>query len=332
MQIGRQTLEHFSARLLALDRLPADVSPSSLMREGLAGLRALVPFDAAWWGETSGGMDGLAPRNWLSGRINLKPDFAREWNRIGAADRFASESMHRLDSVVCDVGYDDPEPAVEAFARRHDLYHVMAITRALPGSGLLQFVSLYRGRASPAFEPAHRVLFDQFSAHLMQRWSTRIAMLVGAGHAPGDGLGAAKALVDGAGDVVYVGARLALLLRERYPQWDGTRLPADLVTAAREAPALLKLGTRRLAVQPLGDLLHVSLAPQRRAALLPPREMGVALLYADGRSHKDIARETGLAPATVRTYLREAYLRLGVSDKVALGHALADHRPRRRTR
>lgn len=328
MQIGRQTLEHFSARLLALDRLAADVSPSSLMREGLAGLRALVPFDAAWWGETSGGMDGLAPRNWLSGRINLSADFAREWNRIGAADRFARESMHRLDSVVCDVGYADPEPAVEAFARRHDLYHVMAITRALPGSGLLQFVSLYRHRASPPFEAAHRVLFDQFSAHLMQRWSTRIAALAGAGTTPGD----AQALVDAAGDVVYVGARLALLLREHYPQWDGTRLPAELASAARESPTLLKLGARRLAVQPLGDLVLMNLAPQRRATLLPPREMSVALLYADGRSHKDIARETGLAPATVRTYLREAYLRLGVSDKVALGRALAGHRLRRRTR
>ena len=75
----------------------------------------------------------------------------------------------------------------------------------------------------------------------------------------------------------------------------------------------------------------LSLAPQRRAALLPPREMSVALLYADGRSHKEIARETGLAPATVRTYLREAYLTLGVSDKVALGRALAGRKPRRRT-
>ena len=185
MQIGRQTLETFSAHCWPLDRLPADVSPSRLMSEGLAGLRSLVPFDAAWWGECSGGMDGLAPRNWLSGRINLSADFAREWNRISASDRFASESMQRLDTVVCEVGYADPEPAVEAFSRRHDLYHVMAITRALTGSGLLQFVSLYRHRASPPFEPAHRVLFEQFSAHLMQRWSARIAALVGDGGSAG---------------------------------------------------------------------------------------------------------------------------------------------------
>jgi DNA-binding NarL/FixJ family response regulator len=54
----------------------------------------------------------------------------------------------------------------------------------------------------------------------------------------------------------------------------------------------------------------------------------VALLFASGRSHKQIARETGLSPSTVRTYLRDAYLRLDVSDKVALGHALMGRHPR----
>lgn len=328
MQIGRQTLEAFSAELLALDRLPAATSPARLMREGLAGLHALVSFDAAWWGECSGGIDGLAPRNWLSGRINLSADFAREWNRIGASDGFARDSMDRLDTVVCDSGYADPDPEVEAFVRRHDLFHVMAITRALPGSGLLQFVSLYRQQASPPFEPAQRVLFEQFSAHLMQRWSARVAALMGDhGAAAGD----AHGLVDASGDFVYVGARLALHLRERFPAWDGTRLPAGLATALRDAPASLRLGARRLSVQRCGELILLELAPQRRAAPLPPREMSVALLYADGHSHKLIARMTGLSPTTVRTYLRDAYLRLGVSDRVALGRALAGQRPRRRT-
>ena len=320
MQIGRQTLEAFSASLLALDRLPQGASPSRLMREGLAGLKSMVPFDAAWWGECSGGIDGLAPRNWLSGRIGLSADFAREWNRIGAVDRFARESMDRLDTVVCQVGYADPVPAVEAFSRRHDLLHIMAITRTLPGSGLMHFISLYGHRASPAFESAHRVLFEQFSAHLMQRWSARITALVGeAGRRAGD----AHALVDAAGGFVYIDAQLALLLRERYPQWEGEQPPAELTAALRQPAATVKLGPLRLATQRCGDLVLLQLLPQRRAALLPPREMGVALLYADGRSHKQIARETGLSPATVRTYLREAYVRLGVSDKVALGRALS---------
>jgi hypothetical protein len=259
MHIGRAVLEAFSARLLALDRLAATASPSQLMREGLAALRELVPFDAAWWGESSGEIDGLAPRNWLSGRINLSADFAREWNRISSRDRFARESMQRLDVVVRDVGYADPDAVVEAFARRHDLYHVMAITRKLPGSGLLQFIALYRHRTSHPFESAHSVLFEQYSAHLMQRWSTRVAALIG--NTESAVAGDAHALIDGAGEFAYVGAQVALLLRDRFPRWDGGLAPAELVAALRQAPATVKLGARRLAAQRCGDLLLLSLSP-----------------------------------------------------------------------
>lgn len=328
-------VEAFSAALLRLARLPAATLPPRLMDEGLAALRELVPFDAAWWGEVSGGVGGAAPRNWLSGHVNLSPHFAQEWNRIGATDRFALESIARLDTVVGTIGFADPVPEVEAFARRHDLFHAMAITRTLPGSGLLQFVSLYRGEGAPAFEPRQRVMFAEFSAHLMLRWSQRVAELIDTGTPAGD----AQALVDGRGELVYLGARLAQLLRERFPHWNDNTLPPELAASTKRLPRQFSLGRRRLSAQARGELMLLSLAPQRRHAVLPPRELNVALLYAEGRSHKEIARATGLSPATVRTYLREAYLRLGVSDKIALGRALGrtlgrawgDTRPRRRT-
>lgn len=327
MEPVTQPLESFSAALLRLARLPAGIAPPRLMDEGLAALREIVPFDAAWWGECSGGFDGMAPRNWLSGSVNLSADFAREWNRISASDRFARESMDQLDAVVSTAGFADPAAEVEAFARQHDLFHVIAITRTLPGSGLLQFMALYRGEASPAFEDVHRRLFEQFTAHLMLRWNARIAELIGgSGAPPGD----AQALVDGRGDFVYLGARLGLLLRERFPQWSGAGLPAELVATTRRLPRHLSLGRRRLSAQACGELMLLSLSPQRRQAALPPRELNVALLYAEGRSHKEIARLTGLSPSTVRTYLRDVYLRLGVSDKVALGRALGEARHRRR--
>lgn len=330
MQIPLDTLATFSRRLLALDRLAATASPTRLMHEGLAGLRELVPFDAAWWGEASGGLDGLAPRSWLSWRINLGADFAREWNRLAHRDAYARNSLTHLDSVVTLVGYDDPDPALEAFSRKHDLYHLMAITRTLPGSGLLQYISLYRGQASEPFAPAHAVLFEQFSAHLMQRWGTRVDALVrqGAAGVASD----SHALLNAVGEFAYLGARVALLLREQYPEWEGPAAPAELATSLRHAGGTVRLGARRLAVEPCGELLLVSLVPQRGATLLPPRELSVALLYAEGHTHKQIARDTGLSPATVRTYLRNAYQQLGVSDKVALGRALAGRRPRGRTR
>ncbi|MEK8033992.1 LuxR C-terminal-related transcriptional regulator [Ideonella sp. DXS29W] len=327
LSVDRESFVAFSEGLQALDRLAPAVSPARLMSEGLTALRQVVPFDAAWWGECSGGMDGLAPRSWLSGRINLSAEFSREWNAISHRDRFARSSMQQLDTVVIEVGYADPEPAVEAFARRHDLYHVMAITRLLPGSGLLHYICLYRQQCSPPYNAVQSLLFQQFTAHLMRRWGARVATLIAS---EGTATGADDhALLDAGGEFVYVGARMALLLKEHAPSWEGSRLPAPLAGAFAQGAGALKLGRRRLVSQACGELTLLSIQPQHRGPVLPPREMGVAVLYAEGRSYKEIALQTGLAPATVRTYLREAYLRLGVSDKVALGRALAGRRPAR---
>jgi DNA-binding CsgD family transcriptional regulator len=327
MPATRLSIETFSHQVLRLAQLPAALSPARLMDEGLDLLQTLVPFDAAWWGECSGGVDGRAPRNWLHGRRNLGAGMAREWNRISSTDRFARDSMTRLSAAVSISGFADPEPEVEAFGRRHDLCHALAITRALPGSGLLHFISLYRHEASPPFEPDHVVLFELFTAHLMTRWSQRVSELLGGGLPDGE----TQALVDGRGELVFLGARLATLLRDRFPHWDGSQLPPELALAPERLPTQWRLGRRRVTAQRCGELVLLQLAPLRQAPALPPRELLVAQRFADGQSYKAIARDTGLSPATVRTYLRDAYLRLGVANRVALGRALGDTRARRRT-
>lgn len=324
VHLGRRTLETFSACVLGLDQLPAGLSPPRLMDAGLDLLHTMVPFDAAWWGECSGGMEGAAPRNWLSGRRGLGADMVREWQALSASDQFAQASLTHLDQAVSVAGFEDPVPEVEAFARRHNLCHVLAITRELPGSGLLQFLSLYRHEGASPFGPEDSLLFEQFTAHLMHRWCRRVAALIEAGAAPGDD----QALVDDGGQFVYVGRQLALWLAAQWPGWDGGPLPPALAQVLRRVPGQWRVGGRSLAAMRCGELVLMNLLPRRRAPVLPPRELHVAQLFAEGLSHKAIAQRAGLSPSTVRTYLRDAYLRLGVSDRVALGRCLAASSPR----
>jgi DNA-binding NarL/FixJ family response regulator len=53
---------------------------------------------------------------------------------------------------------------------------------------------------------------------------------------------------------------------------------------------------------------------------LRPREFQVASLFAEGATHKDIARLIGLTPSTVRHYLRETYSKLDIDNKAALAN------------
>ncbi|MFN3261534.1 MAG: GAF domain-containing protein [Pikeienuella sp.] len=60
------------------------------------------------------------------------------------------------------------------------------------------------------------------------------------------------------------------------------------------------------------------------AELLSKRELEVAAAYAEGLSYKEIARDLGVSPTTIRSHLRTVYGKLGVTSKIALSQALID--------
>ncbi len=61
------------------------------------------------------------------------------------------------------------------------------------------------------------------------------------------------------------------------------------------------------------------------ADTLSNREQEVAAAYAGGQSYKEIARDLGLSPTTVRSHLRTVYSKLGVTSKIALAQSLSGH-------
>ena len=319
MSVDIGPLAAFSNALLSLNELAQSTPPQRLIQDALGALRPLVPFRSAWWGECSGREAQDRPRNWLHGRINLGESFAEEWNHLAERDRFANDSMRHAGRVQRFSGDDDPDPLVQAFARRHALDHGMAVTVELPGSGLLFFVALYRSAASPPFSDTESALFAAFCAHLLQHWRQRVrALLMGAQPRASDDF----ALADTDGRLLYLGARLGRLLHQHHPDWSGSTLPAELASMAARAPIAVSLGAYRLALHPCGEVVTLALERGGRVARLPPRERSVAMLYAQGKSYKEIARLLGLSPATVRTYLRSVYLQLGVRNKIELGSAL----------
>ena len=173
------TLQALSACLLAVARARQQADPERLLSDALLALRALVPFRSAWWGQCSDGQGGAIPRNWLHGRINLSASFAQEWNQLAARDAFAAASMSNCGTVVRFSGHDDPVPEVTAFSQRHDLFHVMALTMELPGSGLMFFISMYRSEASRAFDDNEGALFAEFATHLVHHWQACVQDALG---------------------------------------------------------------------------------------------------------------------------------------------------------
>jgi DNA-binding CsgD family transcriptional regulator len=283
----------------------------------------MVPFDSAWWGEVSAGDAQVAPRNWLHGSLGLSKRFAAEWNRLSVEDDFALQSIAQLGQVIrlneSDSGKSPPSQ-VDAFAQRHGLDRCMAITEALPRSGLMFFVSMYRRASGAAFSELEEVMFGAFVSHLLHHWQHALEQLKAT---PSSETWDSHALVDQTGSLLFMGIRMGRTLESAFPGWSGTELPEELLGAVSGAPCGFVVGKRcRLRMEPCGPYVSISLAASRRHSPLSPRELGVAMLYANGHSSKEIAALLRLTPATVRTYLRSTYALLGVRNKLELLAAL----------
>lgn len=320
MEEGNQgTLQAFNHCVLHLARLARERGAADFIADGLQLLRQWVPFASAWWGEMSASVDSVPPQSWMHGRINLSDDFAAEWQRSAGSDTFSHDTLSRPGEVIRDSGYTDPHVEVDAFARRHDLYHPMCITFELPESGLMFFVCLYRGSAAPAFSDSEAEWFSAFCEHLLQLWRFQVQDLiqVDTGNGASD-FGVAR--LDG--ELLYVGAGLCAVIRQQLPDWNGSTLPPQVIAQLPMAPCVMRLGRCALTLSPNAEHVVLSLQAQPRGAVLAPRERTVAMLFAAGHSYKEIARILALSPATVRTYLRNCYLQLGVKSKVELGSVL----------
>ena len=313
----------FGGALLALAELAREAGPEPFLRESLLILRRCIGFDSAWWGEVSPATAARAPRNLMHASIGLSPDFAREWNQtIAASDSFARASMDSLGVVVREGGGECPDEGEEmtAFVERHGLRATMAITEELPGDGLLFFVCLYRNCPRSPFSDLESMLFQMFSRHLLQHWGHCLTDIRVSSRATSL---ASLAIADMQGRLTFLGGGVGRLLWNACDGWQGTFLPARLVDGLSRAPCGIALAGRRLLLDRSGRLAVLSLVDEAtRASRVSPRELSAAMLYARGHSYKEIARLMGLTPATVRSYLKNAYGGLGVSNKIELLGAL----------
>ncbi|MDZ7887701.1 MAG: LuxR C-terminal-related transcriptional regulator [Pseudomonas sp.] len=306
----------FNLCLLQLGRLPRERGMSQFVADGLRAFGQLVPFASAWWGEMSQADGSAPPQNWVHGRINLSDSFAADWNQVAGNDRFSHGTLSRPGEIVRASGFSDPCAAVNAFARRHDLYHLLCITFELPESGLMFFVCLYRGETEQAFSDSQAGLFASFCEHLLQLWRFQLQDLLR--------LAPCAAASDFAvanldGSLLYVGARLCHSIAAVHPGWNGSLLPGGLLKQLPAAPCVVRLGRATLTLTRVGEQVLLALQAPSRSTALAPRERSAAMLFAAGHSYKEIARMLALSPATVRTYLRNCYLQLGVRSKVELG-------------
>ncbi len=315
--------------LLRLYACSVEADASRFSTVALDGLRELLDADKAWWGTISISESG--PNLLSSFHCGLPDTWETTWEAVKHDDSVARNiATTNNRAFIMDSATIPAASRLLELAERFDVRQTLSISVDLPDQNAFMFLSLYRGRGRPPFTPEDGSINQFLIPHIRAAWRQNLReRLRVRGDSSGDET--YKAFVDRAGRLVQHEEGFAAIVGQNWPAWRGPQLPLFLreaIERVRIVPGRW-IGRSRwtLRAAPAGMLTLVDLRETSPLDRLRPRELQAVKLFAEGATHKDIALLTGLAPSTVRHYLRESYSKLNINNKAALANLVSRRRP-----
>lgn len=311
-----------NAVLLDLHRAGRKVALSAFQRIALELIAEVIPFDSAWWGNASAEPPEI---HWLhlyncDGSIldaytpHMGEDFMRAalianpGKSINLADLMPRARFVRT-------------PLYRNVGKLYKIEWALGTLLVEPVSSLQEFLTLWRHDPKKPFTEAERRMKEWLMPHLADAHRhARLRALMGDPAVRRD----CWAVADERGYLREVHPAFVHCLRARWPGWQGSRLPEELLANVREAQPM-RWDNRKLTVTRSGvfRLLEIETLKRTTREVLSPREREIAQHYARGETHVGIAKALAISPATVRNHLAKSYRKLGVANKVELAKILA---------
>lgn len=315
------TPESVSSLLMQLYQAARSPSVQQFQEDAVHALRERLPFDACLWGMgtlVEGHTHTHGAYVW-----NMPADAVDLLNLTESQNVVARRCAGAPDVAHCFTAQDlQATPQTALLAQYQGVRQVLCIATIDRLSSLVGYLSLARAGDDPPFGPEDQRWLTLLMPHLNAMLNlSRVAQIEQIRHQRGTAhtrLG----VTDAKGILHVMEPGFDQLLREEWPGWHGPWLPTALlghpggVKPRHEGVHLL------VEVTGVAEQLLITLTRRGPSDRLTRQERTCAEAYAQGASYKEVARQLGLAPATVRHHLREAYAKLGVSDKAALAQVL----------
>lgn len=328
----------FSAYLKDADGFLEQAPPLAALDHCVDRLAQVLGFDSAWYGFMSWGPRGGGAGAGLSGpgvvvhgtaTLNLPGGYFQAWHAMRHDDLLLDQISRAPGQVATwRRGQSRETDGLVAMADRYDLGAVASATQIRPDVQGALFLACYRrGGARLRNWHADEQDFIYAAVEVLDRQiRDRAERPVTTDEA------GVELLVSATGHCIFGGARLRALgididgpLRYRLKAAFGGALAGPgpvvmddlgLVVTAMPTAAGDDVGLRAVRV--------TALSPASR---LSRREAEVAALLVQGLNHKQVARQLGVAPATVRNQTSRIYDKLGVGNRATLAAALGGAAP-----
>ncbi len=316
-------MQAFSRTLIDLYQVAESTSLQGFPQEVLRLLQPWIHFDGAVFGMGDSQAEAQANLQIVQAHIhNRDAALLADYAAVSAADPVTGAFLAGLASpmsVDCVQRYREPGlEEVDAFAHRHALRHLMLYGDAPSAERSGRWMVLYRSD-NTAFQALEAELLHAAWFHVSRAVDINRAAALDrqdAQHAQ-----RASALAGLRGTIEAADPQFHALLEREWPGGPHKTLPQALLDCAARG---LPYRGRRIEVairRQDACLVCVARAVEQHGSLTPG-EYAVARRFAAGLSSKEIARELGVSPHTVRSQLANAYAKLDVHDKAALAQRL----------
>ena len=314
----------FSDLLFEMEELAHVSSIDEFQTSVLSAVQRIMPFDKAWWGIMA--PDGSSFSLHSSHLFGLPSSYVSAWEDVRCEDLVAQAvALRQNETVYFDQAALRAAPGLESLTGDHGIGQAFCTSSRAQTQPSFMFLSLYRSFGEPEFSNTDRLLVQYLVRHLFCLWannrSCQMQQLKSAFNATRHSM----AIADRQCEILNAEPDFQTIMKLEWQAWDGGPLPkgvAKIVAASYDVPVRLE----RIVVRSyrLGDFTVLVVRRRLPADSLSSREAVVAEQFGAGSSYKEIAKQIGLSPATVRHHLRGIYCKLGVRDKGEMSAAVRD--------
>ncbi|MCV2368663.1 helix-turn-helix transcriptional regulator [Roseateles oligotrophus] len=321
----------FSRSMVELYSLAEQASYQEFPDAALRLLQRSLGFDGAVLGMGESGRDPHSQLQITQAHVHQRDEqILPAYGAVSGGDPVTRAFLRGLErplAVDCQATYRGPQQALSdmaEFSRSHELRHLLLFGDQPHGAMPGRWLVLYRS-TNTGFRPEDADYLHAAWVHL----SRAIVIHRNALLDRQDSVRAqrASALVNEQGGIETADPQFLALLHKQWPDQAphlrGRQLPPALLDALKRGVSYrgqqIEVSAKRQ------EHLWVCTArPLDSLALLTPGENAVARRFSAGLSSKEIARELGVAPNTVRTQITRVYAKLQVHDKAALAQRLME--------
>ncbi|QJI29048.1 helix-turn-helix transcriptional regulator [Pseudomonas sp. ADAK18] len=309
-------LQAFSTLTLDLQRLAQHQDIEHFHRHALARISQLMAFDSAWWGRAAL-IEGL-PEEHSCHLYNLPPSYLPDWQSIRHVDVTVG-LVHKAPGQAAIVDMRDPAngAGLNWLGERYGIGQLLCVVYVDPHTHLSDHLALYRRPDAPRFNEQDCQLLNNLMLHLVAAVSAnQIRTLVAMRETLTSPRNLALAVCDQRGVLQCAEGGFVDLLLSEWPQWSGPTLPVTLDERGHDGKQV------QIEASAVGNQFLLAARINRGLPQLSPRENDVAQGFGEGKTYKEVARDLGLSPNTVRHHIRAIYSKLGVKDKARIAHLL----------